>query len=112
MSTQIGERGYVSFGERFYGYLFTELPQDPDLALLCPLYAAQDIACGESRIFYHVYSSSARDQLSYQIISRMNSTSVRCQRAVVTTSSRRRFDVVVHCANHSLICSTANTVTA
>ena len=100
----------MSFGERFYGYLFTELPQDPDLALLCPLYAAQDIACGESRIFYHVYSSSARDQLSYQIISRMNSTSVRRQRVVVT-SSRRRFDVAVHCANHSLIFSTANFAT-
>ena len=76
----------MSFGERFYGYLFTELPQDPDVALLCPLYAAQDIACGESRIFYHVYSSSARDQLSYQIISRMNST------CGVSASSPRRHD--------------------
>ena len=64
----------MSFGERFYGYLFDELPVDADLALLAPLYASQDIACGDSRIFYHIYSSNDRDQLSYQIISRINST--------------------------------------
>ena len=69
---QVGERGYVSFGERFYGYLFDELPQSEDLALLLPLYAAQDIACGDSRIFYHVYSSDDNDALTRAVVERIS----------------------------------------
>ena len=61
----------MSFGERFYGYLFDELPQNEDLALLLPLYAAQDIACGDSRIFYHVYSSDDDDALTSAVIERI-----------------------------------------